>query len=261
MKNEPLKRLCGRLVRLTWLAWLTLLGSFAAALLCACDYGQLGGADKTATYRPGDTHFERALSGYRGIWYSHYAAIGRLDGYRIGLWDDFAEWGKDCAAALFPAVDFEGTIHTYTGASVTAGDYLLLYDDTVFGQRDDGSGGSGAWELSTRYLGVVRALNVFNGDVKRGAIIIEYVRGCAPQWDNDIKDGQLPFFGVYYRELGPDTVQMANAVNLAALYAGRKYYTEKATLAGAVAENNVENEAEFISWGVVIPQDREGGRR
>jgi len=50
---------------------------------------------------------------------------------------------------------------------------------------------------------------------------------------------------------------MANAVDLAALYAGKPYYTEKGTLQEAIDANTVENEAEFISWGVVIPQDRE----
>ncbi|MDR2517655.1 MAG: hypothetical protein LBC88_09790, partial [Spirochaetaceae bacterium] len=69
--------------------------------------------------------------------------------------------------------------------------------------------------------------------------------------------GQRPFFGVYYRMLDADTVQMANAVDLAALYAGEKYYTEQATLHEAIALNTVENEAEFISWGIVIPQERE----
>jgi hypothetical protein len=50
---------------------------------------------------------------------------------------------------------------------------------------------------------------------------------------------------------------MANAVDLAALYAGKRYYTEKGTLAEAIAANSVENEAEFISWGNVTPQMRE----
>jgi hypothetical protein len=44
---------------------------------------------------------------------------------------------------------------------------------------------------------------------------------------------------------------------LAALYAGKKYYTETATLDEAVAFNTVENEAELIAWGVVTPQNRE----
>jgi hypothetical protein len=52
-------------------------------------------------------------------------------------------------------------------------------------------------------------------------------------------------------------IQMANAVDLAALYAGKKYYTETKTLDEAVELNSAENEAEFISWGVVIPQTKE----
>jgi hypothetical protein len=107
------------------------------------------------------------------------------------------------------------------------------------------------------YAGIVRAINIFNDDTGRGAIIIEYLDNACPTWDNDIAYGQRPFFGIFYRTLGPDTIQMANAVDLSALAAGRKYYTETATLEEAVAKNDVSNEAEFISWGVVLPQDRE----
>ena len=103
----------------------------------------------------------------------------------------------------------------------------------------------------------MRAINVFNGDFNRGAIIIEYFDGAAPTWDPDIKNGQRPFFGIYYRVLDNNIIQMANAVDLAAMYRGDKYYTEMPTLEAAIAYNSVENEAEFITWGVVIPQDRE----
>jgi hypothetical protein len=133
-----------------------------------------------------------------------------------------------------------------------------LYDTTVYGQSDDGVGGNGNWGFG--YLGIVRAVNVFNDDPNRGVIIIEYLKGCAPEWLDrwpESSGGKRPFFGIYYRVLDNDTVQMANAVDLAALYAGEKYYTETATLEEAIAFNSVENEAEFISWGVVIPQDRE----
>jgi hypothetical protein len=232
----------------------------AAVIFSACslyEYGRLGGADQTETYRPGDALFEQALASYAGVWYSHYASIGRLDGYRIGRVSDFAAWGGDKAHALFPLAALN-PITTYTPASVSLDDYLLLYDDTVYGQSDGGEGGAGGW--STCYMGVVRALNVFNGDAKRGAIVIEYVKGGAPKWLDrwpESAGGALPFFGVYYREIAADVVQMANAVNLAALYAGKRYYTEKPTLDEAIAGNTVENEAEYISWGVVIPQDRE----
>jgi hypothetical protein len=134
-------------------------------------------------------------------------------------------------------------------------DYFVFYDSSVYGQKDDEGPINTGWNFG--FLGVVRAANLFYGNFNRGSVIIEYVKGCAPTWDRDIRDGQLPFFGIYYRVIDSDTVQMANAVDLSALYAGRKYYTEKATLQEAIDTNTVENEAEFISWGVVIPQDRE----
>jgi hypothetical protein len=231
-------------------------------LLGACEiysYGKIGGADKTERLRPDDPHstaaYEELLDFLSGVWYSHYAGIGRLDGYRIGKWKEFAglveERGK---IALFP--DAVPPYAAYTGNSVpNDDDYFVLYDDTVYGQTDDGSPGQRSWGFA--YIGIVRAVNIFNGDTNRGAIIIEYLKGCAPQWDSDIRNGQRPFFGIYYRVHDSDTVQMANAVDLEALYAGEKYYTETATLEEAISRNTVENEAEFISWGAVISQNRE----
>jgi hypothetical protein len=224
-------------------------------------YGQLGGAGQTDKLVPGEDLFESIMSSpLSGVWYSRYAGRGRLDGYRIGKWKDFKalveDQGKD---ALFPNLEKE----TYTGetGSNLPGDedFFVLYDDTVYGQAEDNAPGQESWGFA--YCGIVRALNIFNGDKNRGAVIIEYLRGCAPDWGNesgdDIKDGRRPFFGIYYRVLDSDTVQMANAVDLAALYAGEKYYTETEHLPEAIDKNTIENEAEFISWGVVIPQGRE----
>jgi hypothetical protein len=90
-----------------------------------------------------------------------------------------------------------------------------------------------------------------------GAVIVEYLDGCYPTWSADITGTPLPFFGVYYRILTADIIQMANAVKLWEMAHGRKYYTETATLEEAIANNNAENDSEYISWGVVIPQDRE----
>jgi hypothetical protein len=230
--------------------------------LYSCDlfeYGQLGGADKTYTFTPGDEEFEERLSFLSAVWYSHYASIGRLDGYRIGKWKDFKRLFVDNGkAVLFPGFD-PASPRTYSaGDAPRDDDYFVFYDDTVYGQDDNNTGGNGGWgTLSTRYIGIVRAVNIFNEDPDRGAVIIEYLKGCAPAWHNDIRNGGRPFFGIYYRVLKPDIVQMANAVNLAALYNGEKYYTETAALDEAIALNTIENEAEFISWGVVIPQDRE----
>jgi hypothetical protein len=230
----------------------------ACLLLTSCDlfeYGQLGGADQTETLYPGDPEFERIMSSLSGVWYSHYAGIGRLDGYRIGKMRDFATLveGK---TALFPKLTHPPVTHD--NFPYTDDNYFLLYDDTVYGESEDSTGGNGGWDFFImRYIGIVRAVNIFNGNKDRGAVIIEYFKGGSPTWDIDIAYGQRPFFGIYYRTLDPDIVQMANAVDLAALYAGKKYYTERSTLEEARVLNNVENEAEFISWGVVIPQDRE----
>jgi hypothetical protein len=224
--------------------------------VCSCDlysYGVLGGADVTDTLYPGNVEFEKIMSAMSGVWYSHYAGIGRLDGYRIGRWSEFNTIAGSKAADLFPG--FANPPVSYTGEPFTNNDYFVLYDDTVYGQTDDSTPPQESWGFA--YIGIVRAVNLFYGDKKGGAIIIEYLAGGAPRWDDDIKDGQRPFFGIYYRELDSDCIQMANAVDLAAMYKGQKYYTEKATLPEAIAFNTVENEAEFISWGVVIPQDRE----
>jgi hypothetical protein len=229
--------------------------------LASCDlysYGQLGGADRTDKFDPGDAGFTSIMSSMSGVWYSRYAGIGRLDGYRIGRWDDFDDLVKTTGkTALFPDLVMPETTYTTESGSDTpnSGDYFVLYDDTVYGQTDDSSPAQESWGFS--YCGIVRAVNIFNGDPKRGVIIIEYLKGCAPQWEADISGGQRPFFGIYYRVLSGSLIQMANAVDLAAMYSGKKYYTETEHLAEAIAKNNAENEAEFISWGVVIPQERE----
>jgi hypothetical protein len=235
--------------------------SFASGF-AACDlfqYGKLEGADVTDLLRPDDPNseaaYEKLMASLSGVWYSHYAGIGRLDGYRIGKWGDFAAMmvatGK---TALLPSLDPARV--PYVGGAPGPNDYFLFYDSSVYGQQDD-SGAVDAPGWNFGFLGIVRAVNIFNHDLNRGAIIIEYLKGAAPVWDADIKDGQLPFYGIYYRLLSPDLLQLANAVDLEAMYQGKPYYTEKATLQEAIAANTVENEAEYISWGVVIPQDRE----
>jgi hypothetical protein len=256
--QKMLRKKTAKAVTAVCVTALILFSAFSA--LSSCDlyhYGQLGGADKTDKLLPGDPGFGRIMSALSGVWYSHYAGIGRLDGYRIGRGSDFntlvTNPGK---AALFP--NRETPEKTYTGAAFTSGDYFVLYDDTVYGQAGDDGPGQESWGFS--YCGIVRAINIFNGDPNRGAVIIEYLSGCAPRWLEDtqgLADGERPFFGIFYRRLSPDIIQMANAVDLAALYRGQKYYTETADLDEAIAKNNIENEAEFISWGVVIPQDRE----
>jgi len=236
----------------------------AIFLFWSCDYGHIGGADKTDTYYPGDAVFTERMNFMCGVWYSHYAGIERLDGYRIRRWDSLTAADKEKAQSLFTGINISSP-KTYSSKNGPQnGDYVLLYDDTVYGQSDDdASATDGNWGFA--YMGLVRAINIFNGDKNRGSIIIEYFEEADPNWLWDINGyayqglarGEKPFFGIYYRVLSPNVVQMANAVDLAAMYSGRRYYTEKGTLNEAIVANSVENEAEFISWGVVIPQQRE----
>jgi len=236
---------------------------YLLTVICSCDYGELGGADQTSSFYPGDAVFEERLNFLCGVWYSRYAGIGRLDGYRVRKWSDLTAADKIKMQTLFPSFNISSPKTYSTQDTPGNNDYILFYDDTVYGQQDDERGGQKTWGFG--YIGAVRAINIFNGDKKRGAIIIEYFENADPEWLYDpdgyawqaLSQGEKPFFGIYYRVLEPDVVQMANAVDLAALYAGKLYHVEKKTLREAVDFNSVENEAELISWGVVIPQQRE----
>ena len=219
-------------------------------------YSGLTSALSPRTYTDSDfttvSMADQVMAPLAGVWYSNYGG-SRLDGYRMGKWKDFDAL-MGAKADLFPDLQrFTYTAQTGPGAN----DFFVFYDDTVYGEDDGGEGGSGGWGVAYRFIGIVRAVNIFDGDPGRGAIIVEYLKGCAPQWDDDIKDGQRPFFGIYYKKIDADTVQLANAVDLNALSNGGKYYTETETLQEAIDKNTAENEEAFISWGVVIPHERE----
>jgi hypothetical protein len=199
---------------------------------------------------------DQLIESFAGVWYSRDPGIGRLDGYRIGRWKDFDAIMGAAKLSLFPKLQ-RFTYTSQTGSNVPGNDdFFVFYDDTVYGEQEDGTGGS-ALSINMGYIGIVRGVNVFSADLNRGAIIIEYLRGCAPQWDDDIKDGQRPFFGIYYKKTDADTVQLANAVDVKAMDSGNKYYTETATLQEAINKNTAENDSAFIVWSVAIPQKRE----
>jgi hypothetical protein len=209
--------------------------------------------DTPGTDTPADTSIAGIIGPWRGIWYSLYGG-SRLDGYRVGRWSEIKEvmGGK---LALFPDFDPDNP-RLHDKYAIQADDYFFFYDDTVYGEDDNGEGGNGGWGLVTRYIGIVRTVNTFNGDSDVGAVIVEYLEGCYPRWAMDVLFWPLPFFGIYYRVIGPNTMQLANAVDLDALSAGKAYYTETATLQEAIDKNSAENSGKFISWGVVIPQYR-----
>jgi hypothetical protein len=212
------------------------------------------GTDEPGTDEPVDTSVAGIIEPWRGVWYSRYGG-SRLDGYRVGRWSEIKEVMGD-KLALFPDFDPD-TTRLHDKYAIQDDDYFFFYDDSVYGEDDNGEGGNGGWGRITRYIGIVRTVNVFNGDAATGAVIIEYLEGCYPQWAMDVVFWPLPFFGIYYRVINPDSIQMANAVDLDALTAGKAYYTETATLQEAIDKNSAKNSSKFISWGVVIPQYRE----
>ena len=222
----------------------------AGFLFWSCDHGQIGGADKTDTYYPESTLFNERITFLCGVWYSHY------DGYRIRKWGDFSAEDKARAQSLFSGISLDAdSPKTYsTQSSPKSGDYIVLFDDNTSGE---------SWGFG--YMGLVHAINIFNDDKNRGAIIIEYFEGTDPLWLSDpdgyayqgLMRGEKPFFGIYYKVLDSDTVQMANAVDLAAVYTDKSYYTEKGTFNEAIKTFTVENEAEFVSYGATNTQNRE----
>jgi hypothetical protein len=218
------------------------------------DKGEPPGTDTPETATTND--IAGIIEAWRGVWYSHYGDT-RIDGYRVGRWSELkAVMGNKLS--LFPNFDPDNP-RLHDGYAIKNNDYFLFYDDTVYGEGEGGEGGNSGWgeNMVFRYLGVVRAINIFNNNANTGAVIIEYLDGCYPQWSEEVLATPLPFFGMYYRVLNSDSIQMGNAVDLAALYDGKDYYTETATLQEAIAKNNAGNESEFMAWGVVWPQDRE----
>jgi hypothetical protein len=220
-----------------------------------CDeaYGKLGGADLTTTYESPDI-IERIIDRFRGEWYSHYGAR-RLDSYRVGHWRDRESLIPPDKLAQFPLFDINAPKFREIAATINDDDYFIFYDDTVYGEGEDGSRHGGGWNFN--YIGIVRAVNVFNDNRDTGAIIIEYLDGAYPSGSAEVINIPLPFFGIHYRVINQDCVQMANPIDLVALSEGREYYTETATLEDAVSKNTASNNGELISWGAVTPQVRE----
>jgi hypothetical protein len=224
----------------------------AIFLFWSCDHGQLGGADKTDTYYPTDALFKERLEFLCGTWVSSY------DGYRTCKWGDFSTEDKARAQALFPDINLNANNpKTYLKQDFPqAGDYIVLFDDDTAGS---------GWGGDFCFMGLVRAINIFYGDKKHGAVIIEYFEKADPLWLSDadgfayqgLTRGEKPFYGIYYRVIDSDAVQMANPIDIAALLAEEFYYTEKGTLNEAIKTFTVENEMEFVSWATASVQNRE----
>jgi hypothetical protein len=234
---------------------------------CEMQYGRVGGTDQGLETAEDPDDIAAVIDSWEGIWYSHYGNR-KLDGYRIGKWKNRHTLIPPEKQALFPGLDLDAPrFLNYAGMAYDPANdfdgslddaYFIFYDDTVF-ENAPGDGGNGGWgdDFHMRYFGIVKAVNTFYGK-DSGAVIIQYLQHCFPNWDPDFPGPPpLSYFGIYYRVKGPDVIQMANAVVLGNIPLKKKYYTETATLEAAIARNSVENEGEFIAWGVAYPQDRE----
>ena len=219
---------------------------YLLSVICSCDYGQLGDAGKTDTYSSGSEVFEEHLGFFSATWNSGY------DIYRIRKWSDITDDDKLKAQEFFPSLNINNPITYSTKDMPKNSDYFLLYDD-------------GNHERGFCFMGLVQSINIFNNDIKRGAIIIEYFEGADPAWLSDpdgytpqnLAPGEKPFFGIYFNMIDTNTVQFANPVDIAAMNNGRPYHTEQKTMQDAINFFGAVNEAEFISWGVVMPHNRE----
>ena len=234
----------------------------AILLLPSCDNGALGDADVTTTFLAREMLFENCLEFFEGDWDSGYG-----DGYFIRKWGNISAGDKARIQTNFPLVDPDN-LKTYdSGKKPVDEDYIIMYPVDV---SIRGGNGVDTFGGTTTFLGLVRAINIFNGDPDRGAIIIEYFEDADPWYlshetnhtsirPQGLTQGEKPYFGIYYRVLDSDNIQFANATDLAVLYssADKPYHVERKTFEEALEFNSIENEAELISWGIVMPAKRQ----
>jgi|GEM_PF-3698009 len=218
---------------------------FLLSAICSCNQGLLGDADKTDSYLSSSEVYNERLNFFSGTWNSDY------DSYRIFKWGDLSNDDKSKALEYFPALNIDNPKTYSTKDTPKNSDYVFLFDD------------GGGWGFC--FMGLVRAINIFNNDIKSGAVIIEYFESADPAWLSDpdgyayqnLAPGEKPFFGIYFNVIDTDTVQFANPIDLVAMNKGELYHTEQKTLNEALNFFNVVNEAELISWGLVMPHNRE----
>jgi hypothetical protein len=94
------------------------------------------------------------------------------------------------------------------------------------------------------FKGTIRFVSNYSGD--SGVIIIEYTDPPSYEKYND-----RPFFAIYYWNLLPNSVQLANATTLPDYSA-----PDTATLEEAKAKFTRGKRGNYVDWGVVQPQQR-----
>ena len=127
---------------------------------------------------------------------------------------------------------------TYTppGSSVPSEKYVIEGDTIQYGY--------GGGESDTNYKGDIRFVSNYSAD--SGIIIIEYTeRPYYPGYNGN------SFFGIYYRNLKSNTVQLANSIEPDLVSA-----PDTATLEEAIGKFTRLKMGIYVDWGVVQPQTR-----
>jgi hypothetical protein len=196
----------------------------------------------TTTYFPWETEFATAMAFFEeGIWLSY-------DGYHIHKWEDFDSDHYDRAQELFSGIAANrNDLKTYSSLKKPAnGDYVIMYDDDAMGLGDGGFG--------MGYMGLVQAINVSTENSNEGAFIIEYFEGTDPAWLWDenalfgyqgLDQGDVPFFGFYYKKVDEDEASFGNTTDQSANYEP-PYYTETETLEEAINKITLANQSLYL---------------
>ena len=127
-------------------------------------------------------------------------------------------------------------IYFQPGSSVPSERYVIGENTIRYGY------GGGEWE--TNYKGNICFVSNYSAD--SGVIIIEYTE---PPYYAGYNGNS--FFGVYYRNLKSNTVQLANAIN-----PDHSTAPDMATLEEAVQKFTRLQMGNYVDWGVVQPQTR-----
>lgn len=169
------------------------------------------------------------------------------------------------AALLLPACDLYGAVgakdaniegefpdlllgtwaYIQPGQELPAERYIIKSNSLDYAYAGGGENESGtAASSGTNFAGIIVFTASYSQD--SGLLIIQYTKMPAYSLHNNGN-----FTAVYYRDLGEDSVRLANAINLDG-YASADTFT----LEEAKAKFTRDSAALYVDWGVVQPQRR-----